>query len=133
MKKINISGETAINIGSFFLRIACALMLMHGWNKLSHFSEKVDKFPDPLHVGHTLSLSLTIFAEFFCTIFVVAGLFTRMALLPLIFCLIVIIFVVSAKNSLEDREGALMYLLVYLATFYIGPGKYSLDHLLRGK
>jgi len=133
MKRINISPETAINIGSFFLRIACALMLMHGWGKLSHFSEKADKFPDPLHVGHTLSLALTIFAEFFCTIFVVVGLFTRIALLPLIFCLIVIIFVVSANNSLEDREGALMYLLVYLATFYVGPGKYSLDHLIRRK
>lgn len=133
MKRINISPDTSINIASFFLRIASALMLMHGWNKLSHFSEKATTFSDPLHVGHTLSLAMTVFAEFFCTLFVIAGLFTRLALLPLIFCMIIIIFVVSAKESLEDREGALMYLLVYLATFYVGSGKYSLDHLLRKK
>ncbi len=131
MKKINIPNEDAINIGSFFLRVACALMLVHGWKKLSNFSEMSANFEDPLHVGNTVSLALTVFAEFFCTIFVVAGLFTRIALLPLIFSFIVIIFVVHAHDPFKDREAALMYLLIYLATFYVGPGKYSLDNLLR--
>jgi putative oxidoreductase len=133
MKKINIPNETAVNIASFFLRLACALMLIHGWKKLSTFSETVVDFDDPLHVGKTASLVLTIFAEFFCTIFVVFGLFTRLALLPLIFCMLVIIFIVDASEPLRGRESALMYLLVYLATFYVGSGKYSLDNLINKK
>ena len=131
MKKINIPNETSINIASMFLRICCALMLIHGWKKLSTFNTTVIDFDDPLHVGRTASLVLTIFAEFFCTLFVIVGLFMREALIPLIICMLVIVFIVDLHETLRAREAALMYLLLYLAAFYVGPGKYSLDNFVR--
>jgi putative oxidoreductase len=118
------------DIGLLLLRLACALMLLHGWPKFTDFSDGSKDWPDPFHVGSTVSYALTVFAELFCTVFVVLGLFTRISLIPLIVCLIVIVFNVHGGDPLEDKEHGLLYLLAYLSLFFTGPGKYSLDSLI---
>jgi putative oxidoreductase len=118
------------DLGLFALRLACSLMLLHGWPKFTDFSEGIKDWPDPFHVGPTVSYALTVFAELFCSVFVVLGLFTRIALVPLIICLIVIVFNVHGGDPLEDKEHGLLYLLAYLSLFFTGPGRYSLDSLI---
>jgi len=113
--------------------MSCALMLLHGWSKFTNFSEDSLEWPDPLHVGSTVSCALTVFAELFCTLFVVIGLFSRLALIPLIVLMIVIVFVIHSGDPLPDREHALMYLLSYLALLFTGPGKYSLERFFSKK
>jgi putative oxidoreductase len=120
----------SVDTGILLLRMSCALMLLHGWSKFTNFSEDSPEWPDPLHVGSTVSCALTVFAELFCTLFVVIGLFSRLALIPLIVLMIVIVFVIHSGDPFPDREHALMYLLSYLALFFTGPGKYSLDRFL---
>lgn len=129
--KISFKPETAVNISSLLLRLSSATMLTHGWKKLSNFSTMSEKFSDPLHVGHTASLSMTIFAEFFCTIFLVLGLFTRIATIPLIICFAVIVLIVHAPDDFGEKELALVYLMLYIAIFILGPGKFSLDNAIR--
>ena len=41
------------------------LMLWHGVSKIENFEELVVGFPNPLGLGHRLSLCLVIFAEVF--------------------------------------------------------------------
>ena len=118
------------DVALLLLRVACALMILHGWPKFTDFSEGSKDWPDPFHVGTTVSYALTVFAELFCSVFVVLGLFTRIALVPLIICLIVIVFDVHGGDPLEDKEHGLLYLLIYLSLFLTGPGKYSLDSLI---
>jgi putative oxidoreductase len=81
-------------------------------------------------VGPVASKGLTVFAELFCSIFVVVGLFTRFALIPLIICMVVIVFVVHSGDPFGDKESGLIYLLMYLTLFLTGPGKYSLDRMM---
>ncbi len=131
MKLFPFKPDTAINITALILRLTSALMITHGWKKLESFSAKVDAFPDPLHVGHTASLSLTIFAEFFCSILIVAGFFTRFATLPLIICMLVIIFIIDKGQPYMESESAIFYCLLYFAILVIGSGKYSLDNAIR--
>ncbi len=131
MKKFRLSTETSVNITALILRLATIPMISHGWKKLITFSEKVDAFPDPLHVGHNFSLSLTIFAEFFCSILIVAGLFTRLATIPLIICMLVIIFIIDQGQPFLESETAILYCMIYFATLVIGSGKYSLDNAIR--
>ena len=46
------------------LRISSgAMMVPHGWMKLSNFNTMAPTFPDPLHVGNTASLGLVVFAD----------------------------------------------------------------------
>lgn len=104
-------------------------MLLHGIPKLMNFSTMSEKFGDPIGIGPLASLILCILAEFFCAVFVVLGAFTRLALIPLLINMAVIIFVVHGNESLSDREKPIMFMLIYLALFFTGAGKYSVDGL----
>ena len=106
-------------------------MLFHGLPKLMSFAERKSSFADPIGLGSTVSLTLTVGAEFFCSIFIILGLFTRIALVPLMFSMCVIIFVVHGDDPWKDKELALFYLVSYIGIFMAGPGRYSADGLLR--
>src|SRR5215510_6828345 len=95
MRRILNVPPLSIDLGLLFFRVAAgSLMLFHGLPKLIGFSERKNSFADPIGLGKTLSLTLTIGAEFFCSIFLILGLFTRVALVPLMFTMTVVIFVV---------------------------------------
>lgn len=122
----------SIDLGLLLIRVAAGgLMLFHGVPKLFNFSNRWHTFSDPLGISSELSFILCVFAEFFCAVFLIAGAFTRIALIPLIINMIVIIFVVHGADPLGKKELALFYLISYSALFLTGPGKYSLDEARR--
>ncbi|MDZ7896997.1 MAG: hypothetical protein U5N85_03065 [Arcicella sp.] len=41
--------------------------------------------------------------------------------------MLVIVLVVSAKESLDDKEHALLFLVGYVGLFFTGAGKFSVD------
>jgi putative oxidoreductase len=106
-------------------------LLTHGWPKLTNFSERMEKFRDPLGLGSELSLALIVFAEVFCSIFLMLGLYTRLALIPLIIAMSVIFFIVHGNDPFGEKEKAFLFLAAFLTLFFTGPGKFSLDGRLR--
>ncbi|MBL0048291.1 MAG: DoxX family protein [Bacteroidetes bacterium] len=119
------------NIALLLLRIVGAgLMLPHGYKKLLNFTTKQETFMDFMGLGSSVSLSLTIGAEFFCALFVCLGLFTRIALIPLIIAMLVAVFVAHHGEITGDGEHAFLFLVAYSAVFIAGAGKYSLDAIL---
>lgn len=130
MKFLLSSKSVALDLALFILRVGSAGMMMtHGWNKLMNFQEKSVSWPDPLHVGHSVSLGMTVFAELFCAGFLLLGLFSRLALVPLIFLMAVAVFVIHAGDSFGDKEHAVLFLVPYIVLFFTGPGIYSLDSI----
>ncbi|MFT4092996.1 MAG: DoxX family protein [Niabella sp.] len=122
--------EPSVSIALLLLRLtAGALMLAnHGMKKISNFSHIAAKgFADPFHIGSKASLSLTIFAEVFCSALIIAGLLTRIAAIPLIIAMIVALFIAHGGQIFGDGESAGIYLAIYITLFLVGPGKYSLD------
>lgn len=106
-------------------------MLSHGFPKLQMLLEggKIE-FYDFLGLGPQISLILTIIAEFVCSILVILGLFTRVALGFLIFTMIIAAFVVHGADPFEKREMALIYLSAYLLLMTFGAGRFSIDHMI---
>lgn len=104
----------------------------HGFDKLSHFAGMAPKFPDYIGIGHTGSLALVVFAEFFCAAFLVLGLFTRLAAIPLVIAMGFAFFKAHSGEISGPRSGemALLYLAAYIAILIMGPGKASLDRFL---
>lgn len=130
MKFLLSSKSVALDLALFILRVGSAGMMMtHGWNKLMNFQDKSVSWPDPLHVGHSVSLGMTVFAELFCAGFLLLGLFSRLALVPLIFLMAVAVFVIHAGDSFGDKEHAVLFLVPYIVLFFTGPGIYSLDSI----
>jgi putative oxidoreductase len=121
----------AIDFSLFLLRLTSGgLMTKHGFDKLIHFTEKVKNFPDPIHIGKTLSLSLVIFAEFFCAVLLIFGLLTRLAAIPLVICFSIILFLIHKGQVFSEGETAALFLAMFLVLLLTGPGKFSLDRLL---
>jgi putative oxidoreductase len=124
-----------INIALFILRISAgAFMLTHGWGKfLKLIGDDPIQFADPLGVGVTASLLLTVFAEVFCSILLILGLTTRLAAIPSLITMLVAAFVVHANDGFGKMEMALLYGVMYLVIAIAGAGKYSLDYLIYNK
>lgn len=134
MKKLfntNFSNE-GVHFMLLVLRVAFAsFMIVHGYQKLGWITSGGEiQFGDPIGVGPELSLYLTVFAEFFCSILLLLGLCTRLALIPLIITMIVAVFIVHAPDGFDKKEMGLHYLVVYLFLLVAGAGKYSIDSLI---
>ncbi|MDN3687139.1 DoxX family protein [Cyclobacterium jeungdonense] len=129
MKRIVFSHfPIAADLALLFLRVGTSLMLLtHGWSKITNFSERLTNFADPIGLGPAVSLQLVIFAEFFCTIFLMLGFMSRVFLIPLIINMAVIAFIVHGDDPFNRQELSLMYLLVFVVLLLTGPGKLSLD------
>lgn len=106
-------------------------MLSHGFPKLQQLLEGGEiKFFDFMGLGPTVSLVLTVFAEFVCSILLILGLFTRVATGFLIFTMVIAAFVVHGADLFDKRELSLLYLSVYLLIISFGAGKISVDYLI---
>lgn len=107
-------------------------MLSHGFPKLQMLLEggKIDFF-DFMGLGPQISLILTVFAEFACSILLILGLFTRVSLGFLIFTMIIAAFVVHGADPFAKKEMSLIYLSVYLMLMVFGAGKFSVDHMIQ--
>ncbi len=137
MKRIlsTVINTGAVNFWLLIVRVAVgALMLTHGMPKLQTLLAGGHiEFADPFHIGATASLALAIFAELFCSILLILGLATRLAMIPLIITMLVAIFYALAPLPFAKKELAVMYLLIYIGFFILGAGKYSVDNLIGGK
>ena len=119
-----------INTALLLVRIIIGiLMLTHGSGKFTQlFAEGPITFADPLGVGPTMSLALTVFAEIFCSLLLMFGLATRFAAAALLFTMLIAAFVVHLHHGLQKQELALLYGTAYLAIAMSGAGKFSVDH-----
>ena len=125
--------EGLLHVWILFYRILLsAFMLTHGWPKLMRLlSQEEISFPDPLGLGVMVSLALAVFAEVICSLFVIAGIATRLAVIPQIITMVVAIFIVHAGHSFAKKEMALLYLIGYITLLILGSGKYSVDKYFR--
>ncbi|HEX2608251.1 MAG TPA: DoxX family protein [Flavisolibacter sp.] len=135
MKKLfsTTCSDSAFSLATLLLRvgIGSSIMINHGLDKLIHFAQKAPKFADPFHIGSTTSLSLVVFAEFFCAAFVIIGLFTRLACIPLVIAMGVALFSAHRGDFYGQGENAGVYLICFLALLIMGPGKASLDRFIK--
>lgn len=123
--------DTAFSFALLVLRVASgAMMIPHGYSKLRGFSKMASNFSDPFHISSTLSLSLVIFAEFFCAMFIILGLFTRLASIPLIVAMSVALFSAHHGDIFGKGQMAGLYLSIFITILFVGPGKASLDNMI---
>lgn len=131
MKNLLFGKANAItmHVVLLLLRVVWGFVMIpkHGWAKLSNFNTMKLKFMDFMGFGSTLSLGLAVFAEFFCSILLILGFFTRLATIPLLFTMI-IIMQQHEWALLGKYEAVIFYFFGYLFILLLGPGKYSLDH-----
>lgn len=136
-------------VGLLILRVGTGgFMLTHGWGKLQMVLDgKLSEFPDPIGIGGPASLLMVTFAEFVCAGLIVIGLLTRLAAIPPVIAMAVAAFVVHSADPWTmqtaaerffagesqfpaAKQGALMFLIPFLALVFTGPGAFSVDRLI---
>ncbi len=118
------------NLAALLLRILVGgLMIMHGWPKLANYDQYVTEF-NPIGLGNDLSLSLAIFGELICGIFLVLGFMTRLSAIPVLITMIVAFFVVHGADEFYVKELSFVFMGLAIVIFFLGSGKYSADAIL---
>lgn len=121
----------AFNTAMLILRLGFGILMMHtGYNKLVHFAEYKAQFMNFLGIGSTMSLALVVFAEFFCSMFLIIGLFTRFAVIPLIIVMCVALFKAHNAEVFGDGQTVTLFLTGYLVLLLVGPGRVSVDSMI---
>ena len=140
MKRFSFTSITystlSFNIAMLLLRISFGLMLMvkHGFiQKVMNFATLKITFYNFMGMGSKASLILLLFAEIFCSLLVVLGLFTRWACIPIIFAMLVAIYGAGAGKDFMDSELAIFYLTAFVAILFCGPGGISVDGMINKK
>ena len=134
MKKIFNTAlpENYVHVFLLIFRITVGIfMLTHGIPKLLKLTSGVEiQFADPYGLGPAFSLVLVVFAEFFCSILVILGLGTRLAVIPLMITMMTAAFYAHADDPFATKEKPLLFLIIFALLFVFGSGHYSIDRIL---
>ena len=115
------------------LRLFFGIMFfIHGLDKMMNFSYLSDVYPSIFGFGSYMTLMVTIFCEFCCSLFLISGLLVRIMVLPMIAAMAVAFFDIH-DGFLPEGELSLIYLSVFVILSVVGPGRYSLDSLIGSK
>lgn len=119
------------DLGYLVLRLGFGgtMLWQHGWPKLMHFTERMDSFADPFGISSPVSMVLIVIAEVLCSALVVLGLWTRIACIPLIIAMGVIIFMIDRGQPLGESELALVYLVAFVVLLLTGSGRFAIDRI----
>jgi putative oxidoreductase len=125
------------DLGPLFLRVgAGTVFAWHGWQKFDAGVSGYAGFLDSLHVPAPEVVAwLQVGAEGIGGLLLIAGLFTRFAVLPLIAVMVGAIWLVKADVGfiVADAAGAeleTVLLAGLLGLLFMGPGRLSLDAIL---
>lgn len=108
------------------------LFFTHGLDKMINFNTLSETYPSVFGFGSYMTLMVSIFCEFACSLFLIAGLMERIILLPMIASMAVAFFDIH-DGMLPEGELSLIYLILFIVLLLTGPGRYSVDYLIDTK
>lgn len=121
---------TGVSVLLLIVRVFFGILFFtHGLEKLMNFNELSMTYPSVLGFGSYMTLMVTIFCEFCCSLFLIAGLLQRIMTIPMILAMGVAFFDVH-DAMMPEGELALIYLIVFIILFFAGPGKFSADYMI---
>ncbi|MFA5619226.1 MAG: DoxX family protein [Weeksellaceae bacterium] len=121
--------------GLFLFRLFLGFRIVYGmWNtifdsdKLAQFAAylSIFKIPSP-----NVMAPISVSAQIICGIMLILGLETRFVALLMIINFAVALFTVDIHSSIEIMTPTLSMLFGSILLFFEGPGKFSLDGILK--
>lgn len=114
----------------FRLLVSLELIVVHGFKKLGIGTDVAEIVPNPFNLPYLLNEFLAIFANLICPIFIIIGLGTRFASIPILVVTLTGYFVIHSEGSLAENDIPFMYSMSFLLIAFTGGGRYSLDNII---
>lgn len=105
------------------------LFFSHGLDKMINFNELSYTYPSVLGFGSHMTLMVSIFCEFACSLFLIVGLLVRITVIPMIAAMAVAFFDIH-DGMFPAGELSLIYMILFIILYITGPGRYSIDYLI---
>ncbi|KAG8153765.1 DoxX family protein [Burkholderia catarinensis] len=123
----------ATDLGLLFLRVGASVLVLivHGIPKVVHYAAEAAAIEDPFHIGRTVSILFAIFAEVVCPIFMIVGLWSRLAALPIMIVTMIALVFVHPDWPVREAQFAWMLLILFGTIAIAGAGRYSLTAIVR--
>lgn len=122
--------EKGISLLLLLVRVMFGILFFtHGLDKMMNFNSLVDAYPSVLGFGSYMTLMVSIFCEFCCSLFLIAGFLVRIMTIPMIIAMGVAFFDIH-DAILPEGELSLIYFILFIILFWVGPGRYSIDYLI---
>ena len=113
------------------LSVGTIMIVVHGLPKLNRLTSGEEiKFADPFGLGPQISLALAVFAEVVCSIFIILGLGTRLAAVPLAITMATAAFFAHADDPFATKEKPIALMIIFIMLVVFGSGRYSIDRLM---
>lgn len=136
---IRTTGYSYTNMGRLFLRLFVGVMLMQfGLRQIYNFDAAAAIFPPTLGMDPDTSLTVMIFIEIVCAVFIMLGFCTRIMTLPPFIAMIL-----AEHHLLSSASEApymitwtqpaylpIMFMGIFFFIMLVGPGKISIDYFL---
>ncbi len=117
----------------FRLAVSLELIVVHGLKKVGVGVSTAELIPNPLHLPELLNQYFATGANLVAPLFIILGLFTRLAILPVLAVTLTGYFVLHLHDALLVKDVPFMYSIVFLLILVLGPGKYSVDYFIHKK
>lgn len=108
------------------------LFFTHGLDKLMNFNQLSETYPSVFGFGSYMTLMVSIFCEFCCSLFLICGFLIRITVIPMIISMAVAFFDIH-DAMFPEGELSLIYFIMFLILFFTGSGRYSVDYLIDRK
>ncbi|MBI5505030.1 MAG: DoxX family membrane protein [Deltaproteobacteria bacterium] len=121
--------DRQVSFGLLLLRLGGGALLLYGraWENLAMLRNGHIVFPDPFGLGAETSWALAVFAEFFCSIFVMLGILTKLTAMPPLLAMLLLEAVLPPGTPWSQRGIFFLHALPFLVLTFTGAGDYSFD------
>lgn len=138
---VSCTGYTYTNMARLFLRLFVGVMFMQfGIRHLVGYEQLRLTFPTIFGWSHETCLVLMIIVEILCSLCIMVGFLTRIAVIPPIFTMVAAEYyilhdllpdtMVYGLSSTQPGYLPVMFIGIYLFILLAGPGKISLDYFI---
>ena len=118
---------------AFRVLLSGELIYAHGLKKLGVGVSEAEVVPNPLNLPEAFNSLFADAANLFFPVFVILGLATRIAILPILAVTLTGYFVLHFHDAPLIKDTPFMYSLSFLVLLFLGPRKYSLDYFIQRK
>ena len=133
------AGHTYNNLSRLFLRLFTGIMFLQmGVRQMTHLDEFSKAAVGSMGLPDENALVAIVVLEIVCAVFIILGLFTRLALIPSIGVMVYAETVMLTATSVSSAGQMfifepgypIMFLGIFAYMLLAGPGKISLDYLI---